>query len=183
MFGLKKATFNALVNVLMFEGTWLLSVLGAAAGNGWLGTLGLCLFFLVHHLTSTTAAADFRLAAIAVVFGGLFETALIQAGLISYSASLPLNGFAPLWLLTLWAAFALTMNGCLAWLHGRYWLAALLGGLSAPVSYWGGAALGAATTDHLYTVLAIIGLCYAIATPALLWAARHFATRTRAASA
>ena len=47
---------------------------------------------------------------------------------------------APLWILCLWAAFALTLTRSLAWLMRRPWLAALLGALGAPLAYASAAA-------------------------------------------
>lgn len=175
--GSNQASFAKLINLLLFQGVWFLAVLGAAAGNGWVGAVGLIVFLAAHQLSSPTARADYAVAAGAVFIGLLVETSIVRTGLIEYRAALPADGFAPLWLLVLWAAFALTMNGCIAWLHGRYVLAALLGGVGGPLSYYGGVKLGAATTTDSVTALAVIAVVYAIVTPALLFAADKLARR------
>jgi hypothetical protein len=72
-------------------------------------------------------------------------------------------------------SFALTMNGCLNWLHGRYILAAVLGFLGGPLSYFGGIKLGAATADSLVPVLLVVAFCYALITPLLLLLAGRLA--------
>ena len=127
LFGVEQAVFGRIINLLLFQGVWFLAILGAAAGNGWIGAAGFAVFLVVHGMTSATPRADFRIAAIAVVLGAVVETALLQGGLITYASAIPAAGFAPLWLLALWGAFALTMNGCIAWLQDRLMLAAFFG--------------------------------------------------------
>ena len=56
----EKASFTALVNLFLFQSVWFLSVLGAANGNGWVGAVGLGVFFVLHYLFAHTAAADLR---------------------------------------------------------------------------------------------------------------------------
>ncbi len=79
------------------------------------------------------------------------------------------SGAAPLWILALWANFALTMNGCLGWLRQRRVLAAALACVCGPVSYYGGIALGTATvTGESWQLFGAIGLAWAVALPLLL---------------
>ena len=177
MFGADQARFAIIINLLLFQGVWFLTVLGAAAGNGWIGLIGLGVFFIAHYLFAPqTAAADFRLAGVAAGLALIIETIIVQAGLFDYAAAIPGGGIAPLWLLVLWANFALTMNGCIAWLHHRYVLAGVLGALGGPLSYFGGFKLGAATTEQsILLVLAIIAVIYALVTPLLFYLAAKFA--------
>jgi hypothetical protein len=58
----------------------------------------------------------------------------------------------------------------LAWLKGKYLLAAIIGGLLGPVAYWGGEKLGALTVADVslrgYVVLALI---WSLALPLLIY--------------
>ncbi len=173
MFGIENAAFSRIVNLLLFQGVWFLAILGAAAGNGWIGAAGLGIFVIVHHLTSPTAKADCQLALLACLIGAFAETTLVQTHLVSYASNTPFSGFAPVWLLSLWAAFALTMNGCIAWLQNRLVLASFFGATGGPLSYFGGLKLGAATTESETILLLIIAAIYAAATPLLLYLARQ----------
>ncbi len=47
----------------------------------------------------------------------------------------------PLWLILLWASFAATILHSMAWLLEKTWLAALLGAIAAPWSYYAGSLL------------------------------------------
>ena len=120
-----------------------------------------------------TAKADFQLAGVSILLGFLIETAVIQTGILSYVNSITPTKFAPVWILILWANLALTLNGCLSWLQGRYWLASLLGALGGPLTYFGGMKLGAATTElPIVAAFVVIAVIYAFATPLLLLIAR-----------
>ena len=66
--------------------------------------------------------------------------------------------------------FATTLNGSMAWLAGRYRLAAVLGALCGPVSYLAGARLGAiALSPNTLVSLGGIAVVWALVMPALLW--------------
>lgn len=166
-------------NLLLFQMVWFATVLGAAKGTLVFGLAGLGVFLLAHYYLAVNPWSDLKLAGIAVVMGLLIETYLLRIGLLEYvqiGYSMPI---APLWILILWVGFALTLNGCLRWLHGRYLLAAILGALGAPASYFGGIKLGAATTDvSLVIVLGVVAAIYAVITPLLLMLAGRL---TRAA--
>jgi hypothetical protein len=78
-------------------------------------------------------------------------------------------------MVALWFAFATTMHTSLGWLAGRYRLAALLGVVGGPLSYYSGARLGALSfPEELVTSLLIIGLVWAAAMPTLLWVSKRY---------
>jgi drug/metabolite transporter (DMT)-like permease len=80
-----------------------------------------------------------------------------------------------LWILLLWAGLALTLNHSLAWLQSRLMLAAVLGGVSSPLSYLAAERLGAVDIVTESGVWFIgLGLSWAVALPLLLWLASHF---------
>ncbi|MBK7643054.1 MAG: DUF2878 family protein [Planctomycetes bacterium] len=77
------------------------------------------------------------------LLGTLADTLLLQAGWIEYRGT-PLAGvFAPAWIAALWAAFATSFESTFAWVARDLRLAALLGALASPASYWAGERLGA----------------------------------------
>ncbi len=162
-------------NLVFFKIVWAVSLAGVVFGYAWAGLAMLVIFMGWHARTAPTARADFMLAAIAVLVGLGLDTLYVQAGLIVYKGELLWSGAAPLWILALWANFALTMNGCLGWLRQRRALAAALAFVCGPLSYYGGIALGTATvTGDRIVLFGAIGLAWAVALPLLLSLATQF---------
>ena len=156
------------------ERGWSLPVIGAANGNYWLGPFSLMVFIIMHYFFSDTAKADYLLAVFAMVIGLIIETLFLRTGVLNFVGTAPSSEFAPLWVVVLWANFALIMNGCLQWLQRHLIFAALLGSSGGAVSYFAGIKLGAATTGSaMPIVLAVIAVTYALVTPVFLDAARR----------
>jgi hypothetical protein len=116
--------------------------------------------------------AELALAGIAAGTGLVADTLFAQAGVLQYASPWPVPGVAPAWIIVMWMNFALTLNVALRWLHGRYWLAAVLGVVGGPLAYLAGLRLGAATlaapAPVAYTVIAVT---WAVAVPLLVWSA------------
>ena len=163
-------TRHSWINFFLFQGVYSLSLLGVINNLAWIGSLGLAAFALWHARTAKAAKTDFLLAGIAVVVGLLLDTIYMRSGLISYNGQLFWSSIAPLWILVLWANFALTLGGCLSWLRGRLVLAALLASTGGPLSYYAGIRLGTATVSGDPLLLfSVISITWGIAVPALLW--------------
>jgi len=167
-------------NLLFFKLVWLASLLGVAAGYAWLGILTLTLFITWHAATAPTARADFAIALTAMLVGVLLDSLYVSSGLIAYKGELIWSDGAPLWILALWANFALTFNGCLQWLKERRMLAAGLAMVCGPLSYYGGIRLGTATvTGNDIALYALIGLGWSVAVPLLLWLLSRYEKKLR----
>ena len=164
---------SKLLNFILFQALWALTIYGVTIGNNWLAPAGLIAVLSIHYNFSATFKADLLLTFLAVLLGLTFETALVQLHILDYAQPLPFKQIAPLWTLILWANFALTMNGCLQWLQGKYFIAAILGALGAPLSYFAGIELNAATTEvALVMMLTVVAAIYAVITPTLLLLAK-----------
>jgi hypothetical protein len=75
----------------------------------------------------------------------------------------------PPWITALWIGFATLPRFSLAWLRGKPWLAALLGGVAGPLSYLAGVRLGAvAVGAHPLLTFGVLAAEYALVTPLLL---------------
>jgi hypothetical protein len=114
------------------------------------------------------------LIAISAACGLVFETALLGSGWIAYPQGGGAGSVAPFWMIALWGLFATTFNVSLRWLRERGVVAALLGAAGAPLAYYAGDRLGALDLVSPAPALAAIALGWAIATPALMRAARRF---------
>lgn len=170
---MKAGKFQSLqiwINFLLFQSVYTISLIGVVNDLPWLGPAALAAFALWHACTATTAKTDFLVAGIAMLAGFLLDTLYIRSGLITYSGALLWSGVAPLWIVALWANFALTFNGCLRWLRSRLGLAAALACIGSPLSYYAGIRLGTATiTGDPLLLFGLIALTWGITVPALLW--------------
>ncbi len=160
-------------DLVLFQIAWFAAVVGGAAGLGFVGS---CPAFALagYHLVQNRARIERELflVVLIVLLGLVAESALIAVGAIHYTGMAPGAVLPPIWIVALWLAFATLPNGALHWLRGRRMVQVLLGGLTAPPSYAGGAALGAAAlgANHFYA-LGMIGLIWALACPALFYMA------------
>lgn len=77
--------------------------------------------------------------------GAIVDSVLGYLGILLFRDSLIASWLCPPWLIALWLIFATTFQSSLSWLAGRYWIAAVSGGIFGPVSYYAGQALGALT--------------------------------------
>jgi len=162
------------VNLVLFQVVWFATVLGAANGSYWPGSVAMSLTLVAHYFLTRTRRTDFMMVALAASVGLVVETLFLRSGLLVYKGTDVLAQLAPVWVLILWANFALTLNGCLRWLHGRYLLAAMLGAIGGPLSYFGGLRLGAATADvAMPIIMLVIAITYALVTPLFLAGARY----------
>lgn len=70
--------------------------------------------------------------------GVLLDSVLVASGWLNFTGSTLL----PLWMMLLWACFALMLVQVLADLLRTWWLAAVFGAVGGPLAYWGGSVLG-----------------------------------------
>ncbi|MBK6851647.1 MAG: DUF2878 domain-containing protein [Burkholderiales bacterium] len=81
---------------------------------------------------------------------------------------------APAWMAVLWPLLGSTLNQSMAWLQGRWWLAAVLGGVGGLASYEAGVRLGAIEMVDVAACRWLLGLGWAVLMPALLALARRW---------
>lgn len=128
-------------NLIGYQIVWFGAVIGASRGNPWWGVALSAAFVTAQARASSSRRADLRLVAVAL-YGGMAVDGLLAASgwaqYVSPRPALPMGG-APVWILALWAAFAMTFNHSLAYLRDRPALAAVLGLVGGPLAYWGAA--------------------------------------------
>ena len=160
--------------MLWMQALWFGAVIGAAHELLWLAPVLLIGFALWEFRPARRVYGDFQLMLVAVLIGLILDTTWVKLGWLEFAAGWALSERAPLWILLLWAGLALTLNHSLAWLQSQLLLAALLGGVSSPLSYLAAARLGAVTIVTESGVWFVgLGLSWALALPILLWLASH----------
>lgn len=156
-------------NAVGFNVVWAVTVFGAAGGLPWAGPAALLIFATIQLSLAVRPRYDLAAMTVFALAGLVIDSAWSLSGAVSYAAPWPSTDLAPVWLLSLWASFALTLGHSLAWLRPRKALAALFGLLGGGFSYWVGARIGAvelAIPGWQYAVA--VGLCWAAALPTLI---------------
>ena len=165
---------NMWINMLWMQALWFGAIIGAAHEQLWLAPILLMGFAFWEFRPDRRVYGDFQLMLVAVLIGLILDTIWIKLGWIEFADAWASSERAPLWILLLWAGLALTLNHSLAWLQSRLVLAAVLSGLSSPLSYLGAARLGALDiVTESWWWIAGLGLSWALVLPLLLWLASH----------
>lgn len=169
------------LNAVGYQAVWAAAVLGAAAGYAALGPL-VALGFIASQLAlSPVPRRDLTLVALSAALGLVLDSAQAAAGVFAFQTAVVPAWLSPPWLLSIWAAFGTTLNGCLRWLQGRPWLAAALGAAGGALAYWSGARLEAISLQWPPgAAMILLAVVWAAVTPLLAGVAAWLnAERTR----
>ena len=172
---------NVLINFLVFQAAWFSTVLGAAKGAPWLGPVAILVAVALHLRFTRRPGVELRLLAIAMVLGLTVDSLLLATGWIAYPNGAWLPGFAPYWIIAMWALFATTLNVSMRWLKDRYLLAAVFGAVGGPLSYLAGARLGAMNFVQAEWALLALAIAWGVSMPLLTALSSRF-DGTRAAA-
>lgn len=149
-----------LINLALFQVGWLVCVVG---GNLYAVVFTL-LALLLHSWLVLGSHVEWKLIAVVVFIGCLWDMAMARTGVIQYADAGALG--IPLWLMCLWLLFATTFMHGLFWLQRRLWLAALFAALLGPASYWAGSSMSDAQLGQpILTSLAIMAVGWALLFP------------------
>ena len=150
------------LNALGFQAVWWAWAWGAPTGQALWPALGSVLFLVLHFAGTPDPRRDTLSVGLCVVVGFLFDTAMMQAGMIEFALPnpAPLDQVEPGWMLLLWACLACTLHTSLAWLQhwpkGVFPLSAVLGWLSYEAA-------------HRLGALSLEGSAWCIASLLLFW--------------
>lgn len=163
-----------LFNFAAFEAGWLACVLGAANDMPWLGPAVVAIAVALHLRMSANPGPETRLIILAVVMGLVFDSLLVSSGWLTYPNGMPVPGFAPYWILAMWALFATTLNVSMSWIKANLVLAAVMGAIFGPLSYLAGQRLGGLQLINDTASIVSLAIIWAIAMPLLVIAARRY---------
>jgi hypothetical protein len=162
-----------LPNAVSFQLVWVAAVGGASQGWWWAGPLALLAFAAWQLPLSRWPRADVLLMLGAALLGFALDTLWVQLDLMRFTPHASGDQFAPLWIVTLWMGFALTLNHSLAGLKRHLWMAAVLGVAGGPIAYGVAERAWAAVdlAEPAWLPLAALALAWGVVTPLLLQAA------------
>jgi hypothetical protein len=156
------------INVVMFQAVWFAAVLGAARGVFWLGPVAMLPTLAVHLALTNDRRGEIKLLLAAGLLGLVFDTAFVAGGVFTPLQHLFPRPISPPWMICLWLNFAATLNVSMAWLRGRYLLAAIFGAIGGPLAYYSGARLGATEELPTTTGMLLLAIGWGIMTPLLV---------------
>jgi len=156
-----------LINFAAFQLGWFSCVIGAAKGHPWAGPPVVLAVVSVHLLIVPRPNLELRLVVTAMALGLVADNLLLATGWVSYPNGSWLPGFAPYWIIAMWALFATTLNLSLRWLRKGLPLAMLMGAVGGPLSYLAGARLGAIQLLEPVFALTALAVIWALALPFL----------------
>jgi hypothetical protein len=175
--------WRLLASIAIFQAAWFACVISAAHhAMGW-GIAAMAVSIGWQLAISDRRTADLLLIAAAFGTGLLWDTFLVQAGIVEYASHAPLAAVAPLWILAMWMQLGAVLRGPLRALHGRHWLAAGLGAAGGAVAYAGAARLGACAFPDAVLALATLAAGWGVLLPLLLYLARCLDQQRRPAPA
>ena len=160
---------NIWLNAIGYQVVWFCAVIGAGRGAWWWGPLAAVAFIAWQVAVSPHKRTDLRLLAVALVCGCVLDGVLAATGWARHAAPWPSASFAPVWILSIWASFAVTLTQSLRFLQGHPWLAFALGAIGGPMAYSGAARAFDALSfsEPRWHALAWLSLGWAIAMPLL----------------
>lgn len=167
-------TRPAVVNYLLYQAGWFACVLGAAWGRPWLGSALGILPILVHVTMARRRADAAALALWTAAIGVAVDATQIALGTLRFDVGTVVAGLPPLWLVLVWAQFAMTFHFGLAWMKGRPLGAAVFGALGGPLAFVAGARFGVVTLHPaLWPSLVSLAVTWALAMPVAAWLAER----------
>ena len=163
-------------NVIGNQLVWFCAVAAAGRGLYWPALVAAAAYVMSQLLLSRHPAVELKLIALAIGCGLLVDGIAGASGLVVYAAGNAERWLAPVWILALWASFAMTLTVSFAALQRRWLLAVLVGLLLAPLAYIS-AARGFSSVRFAtpaWQGVAVLGIGWSLALPLLATCARRW---------
>ena len=131
------------INGLFIYLYWWVSFWGASVSKYYIGPILAIGYFIIHFFIIKDKKKEFKYMLFCIIFGFLLESLFYYTDFINYKGILTEKySIIPLWVITLWAGYALTVFHSFKWLYGRYYLSLFIGGFFAPLIYVSGNGMG-----------------------------------------
>lgn len=160
-----------ILNLIGFNAGWFACVLGAAYGFPWTGVVIVGGLLIAHLFIFPHVRNALGLVLLSGVLGYAADSILVLVGTLRFDASVQILGPSPLWMVFMWVNFALALPLSMAFLKGRYGLAALFGAIGGPLAYAAGNKLGAVEIPASLLPWILISIEWASAMPLMSWLA------------
>lgn len=157
-------------NAIGYQGVWFAAVIGAGRGLWWPAVVASAVFVATQVALSDRRAAEGKLILAALAAGLLLDGTLAFSGLARFAAddvAVPPGG-APLWILAIWAAFAVTLRHSMGFMMTRPMVALVLGAVGGPLAYAAaGRGFAAVSFPQMLPAMLVLAVGWALAMPGL----------------
>jgi hypothetical protein len=164
---------NMLINIIAFKIGWLSSVVGASSDMPALGPAVVLAVIAIHLIMVSQPSSELLLIILTGAVGAVADSLMINAGWLAYPTGTFVAGFSPYWIIAMWMLFATTFNMSFRWLQSKMLLAAALGAVFGPLSYYFGEKIGAVTLQNFSASMIALAVAWGALMPALLILARR----------
>ena len=140
---IKKINYKIIINILGFYVCWWLSVYGAIQGEYFLGPKSLFFYIIIHFVFVVDNKIEYLYILICTLLAFLLDSILLNLNIIGYEGILSKKyNIAPLWVVSLWVSYALSIFHSFKILQKNYNSAKLLGFFSGPFIYFSFSQMG-----------------------------------------
>jgi hypothetical protein len=130
-------------------------------------------WLLTHIALHSQRLTELRVVLVCGAVGLLVDATLTASGWLILTHS---QWGLPFWLYVLWGCFAATLNNAMHFFQNRLRLAALLGAVFGPLSYYAGTAFDRLAFPSAWSSLMVLAGVWAVLLPALLYLARRLSS-------
>lgn len=164
---MKRLIAGRLFNSALFYISWIVCIQQAKGPHPYAGPLLIGFLLIFHLIYSKERLLEAILIASIALFGTIIDSIYIHLGWIDYVGGYEnFKGIIPLWMTSLWAFYATTINHSLAWAKRNFWMMVILGGLGGAASYSVAFKLEAAVLHvSVPFILTVIGCVWAVVFP------------------
>ena len=156
-------------DLIGFKICWILCAFCTQWNQPYLGPIITLLFILIHLIVVNFALIDLKIITLSIICGLIIDSTFSIFGLIGYQGGILANyNLAPLWILSMWGGFSLTMLYTLDSIRHKYFLSGLLGFIGGPLSYSAGVNIGSLTINKPITYL-LLSICWGLIIPFLFY--------------
>ena len=162
-----------LINLGAFQATWFVTVASAASGRVWPSVAALtCSVALQSSRRVPVRLPGPGLLAGCAAIGYVGDSALWGLGWLSFPENAQIGWPVPAWMCLLWVNLATTLDGSLAWVGERPFVAAVLGALGGPLSYLSGEYFGVLSLGRQPGAALGVACLWALAFPSMALTAK-----------
>lgn len=159
------------INLVTFQAAWFLGVIFHD-----LAMVPMALLLCLHFYFTPERKADLAVLLAVLPLGLVIDGGLIFSGTVDFA-----GGWAfPVWLILLWGHFCLSLNHGLRWLWSLpKGVIVLFGVVGGPMTYWGGAKLGAAVVSEPAIAFAAMAVAWGVIMFYAAWLVPRLNIKTR----
>ena len=161
-------------DLIGFKICWILCASCSVWSMPYLGPLVTLIFILIHLKIVNFDSTNIKIIILAIFLGLIIDSLFFRMNLIEYSGGfLAEKKIAPLWILSMWAGFSVTLIYTLQSLRENLFLSSILGIIGGPLSYSAGVQIGSITI-HNQIAYIFLSIAWGLVVPLIFLAINKF---------